>query len=198
VAWREPVLPPVVAAGAVARLRSLSSWRPDVSPTSLGFTDLLVGRFGSDVGGPWWLGALLVVLAVLALIPRATRIPVLVAGWSRRSPRSPPALSSSRSRSTAVGAARHRGDARGPARCFVLAAMLGAQGSSRSCALAAEHHQVLLGVLAVVAAIILAIGLGWFVWQGPGDLASSEDTGIPAYMTDARPPPRPTDPGDPR
>ena len=46
---------------------------------SLGFSDLLVGRFGSDVGGPWWLGALLVVLAVLALIPRATRIPVLVA-----------------------------------------------------------------------------------------------------------------------
>ena len=39
--------------------------------------------------------------------------------------------------------------------------------------------------LAVVAAIIPAIGLGWFVWQGPGDLNSSEDTGIPAYMTDS-------------
>ena len=69
--------------------------------------------------------------------------------------------------------------------CFVLAAMLGAQGlvtilrRSR-----AEHHQVLLVGLAVVAAIIPAIGLGWFVWQGPGDLNSSEDTGIPAYMTD--------------
>ena len=70
--------------------------------------------------------------------------------------------------------------------CFVLAAMLGAQGlvtilrRSR-----AEHHQALLVVLAVVAAIIPAIGLGWFVWQGPGDLNSSEDTGIPAYMTDS-------------
>jgi len=68
----------------------------------------------------------------------------------------------------------------------VLAAMLGAQGlvtilrRSR-----AEHHQALLVVLAVGAAIIPAIGLGWFVWQGPGDLAGSEDTGIPAYMTDA-------------
>ena len=75
--------------------------------------------------------------------------------------------------------------------CFVLAAMLGAQGlvtilrRSR-----AEHHQALLVVLAVVAAIIPAIGLGWFVWQGPGDLTSTEDTGIPAYMTDCldRPP----------
>ena len=70
--------------------------------------------------------------------------------------------------------------------CFVLAALLGAQGlvtvlrRSR-----AEQHQVLLVGLAVVASIIPVIGLGWFVWQGPGDLNSSEDTGIPAYMTDS-------------
>jgi hypothetical protein len=69
--------------------------------------------------------------------------------------------------------------------CFVLAGMLGAQGlvvilrRSRR-----EHHQVLLGCLAAVAAIIPAIGLGWFVWQGPGDLANSEETGIPPFMTD--------------
>jgi hypothetical protein len=69
--------------------------------------------------------------------------------------------------------------------CFVLAAMLGAQGlvtilrRSRR-----EHHEVLLVGLAVVASIIPAIGLGWFVWQGPGDLANSEATGIPPFMTD--------------
>jgi hypothetical protein len=69
--------------------------------------------------------------------------------------------------------------------CFVLAAMLGAQGlvtilrRSR-----AEHHQALLVGLAFLAAVVPAIGLGWFVWQGPGDLASSEDSGIPTYMTD--------------
>ena len=52
---------------------------------------------------------------------------------------------------------------------------------------------MLLVGLAVVAAIIPAVGLGWFVWKGPGDLANSEDTGIPAFMTDeARPPRRPT------
>jgi hypothetical protein len=69
--------------------------------------------------------------------------------------------------------------------CFVLAGMLGAQGlvtllrRSR-----AEHHQVLLVGLAAVAAIVPAAGLAWFVIQGPGDLANSDDSGIPAYMTD--------------
>jgi hypothetical protein len=69
--------------------------------------------------------------------------------------------------------------------CFVLAALLGAQGlvtilrRSR-----AEHHEVLLVGLAVVAAIVPAFGLAWFVVQGPGDLANSDNSGIPAYMTD--------------
>ncbi len=37
---------------------------------------LLTGRLG-DVGAPWWLGALLGLLALLALVPRSTRVPVL-------------------------------------------------------------------------------------------------------------------------
>ena len=39
--------------------------------------DLLLGRLG-DLGAPWWLGLVVPVLAVLALLPRATRIPVLI------------------------------------------------------------------------------------------------------------------------
>lgn len=39
--------------------------------------DLLAGRL-DDLGAPWWLGIVVAALAVLALVPRATRIPVLV------------------------------------------------------------------------------------------------------------------------
>ena len=39
--------------------------------------DLLLGRLG-DLGAPWWLGLVVPVLAVLALLPSATRIPVLI------------------------------------------------------------------------------------------------------------------------
>lgn len=39
--------------------------------------DLATGRLGG-LGAPWWLGAVLAVLALLALVPRRTRIPVLV------------------------------------------------------------------------------------------------------------------------
>ena len=154
---------------------------------SLGFSDLLLGRFGARVGGPWWLGALLVVLAVLALIPRATRIPVLVT-WLVAAVAAVTALllslvalplpgGSVRPGITVLIVVLHG--------CFVTGAMLGAQGlvtllrRSR-----AEHHQVMLVGLAVVAAIIPAIGLGWFVLKGPGTLDNSENSGIPRFMTD--------------
>jgi hypothetical protein len=154
---------------------------------SLAFEDFLLGRLGTGVGGPWWLGALLVGLALLALIPRATRIPVL-ATWLVAATAAAtitglsvvplPLPGGSVRPGIAVLAVVLHG-------CFVLAGMLGAQGlvtilrrSGR------QHHEVLLVGLAAVAAIIPAVGLGWFVWQGPGDLADSEDTGIPPFMTD--------------
>jgi GT2 family glycosyltransferase len=154
---------------------------------SLTFTDVLVGRFGSGLGGPWWLGVLLVVLAALALVPRATRIPVLVA-WIVAAVAALTAAALS-----AVPLPLPTGSVRPGISvllvvlhgCFVLAAMLGAQGlvmllrrSGR------EHHEVMLVGLAAVSAIIPAVGLVWFVWEGPGDLANAEDTGIPTFMTD--------------
>ena len=154
---------------------------------SLAPSDFILGRFGSGLGGPWWLGALLVVLAVLALIPRATRIPVLAA-WLVAAVAAVTATGLSFVPLSLPGGSVRPGIGvlvvvlHG---CFVLAAMLGAQGlitvlrRSRR-----ERHEVLLVGLAAVAAIIPAIGLGWFVWQGPGDLANSEDTGIPPFMTD--------------
>jgi GT2 family glycosyltransferase len=153
----------------------------------LGASDLLLGRFAAGTGAPGWLGTLLLVLAVLALVPRATRIPVLVA-WLVAMVAAVTATVLSSFRLPLPGGSVRPGIAflmmvlHG---CFVLAALLGAQGlvtilrRSR-----AEHHEVLLVGLAAVAAVIPAFGLAWFVSQGPGDLANTDDSGIPAYMTD--------------
>jgi len=193
--------PPVVTLG-VAPLLLCPWWWPAVQHDAsslllmetgrrpypaLTFDNFLLGRLGTGVGGPWWLGALLVALALLALVPRATRIPVLAA-W----------LVAATAAATATGLSvvplsLPDGSVRPGIAvlavvlhgCFVVAGMLGAQGlvailrRSRR-----EHHEMLLVGLAAVAAVIPAVGLGWFVWHGPGALASSEDTGIPSFMTD--------------
>jgi hypothetical protein len=200
--WGREVLgPPLVTLG-VAPLLLLPWWLPAIQHhasslllmesgrqpyPSLTFGDVLLGRFGDGVGGPGWLGAMLVVLAALALVPRATRIPVLVA-WLVAAVAALTATALSFLNLPLPGGSVGPGIAalvvvlHG---CFVLASMLGAQGlvtilrrSGR------EHHHVILVGLAVVAAIIPAVGLGWFVWKGPGDLANSEDTDIPPFMTD--------------
>jgi GT2 family glycosyltransferase len=198
---REVLGPPLVTLG-VAPLLLLPWWVPAIRHgasslllmetgrqpyPSLTFSDFLLGRFGPGTGGPWWLGALLVVLAVLALLPRATRIPVLVT-WIVAAVAALTATGLSVVPLPLPGGSVRPGIAvmsivlHG---CFVLAAMLGAQGlvtilrrSQR------EHHEALLVGLAVVAAIIPAVGLAWFVWQGPGDLANSTASGIPPFMTD--------------
>jgi hypothetical protein len=198
---RDVVGPPLVALG-VTPLLLLPWWLPAIQHgaaslllmetgrqpyPSLSAADFLVGRFGAAVGGPWWLGAFLVVLAVLALVPRATRIPVL-ATWLVAAVAAVTVTGLSVVPLPLPGGSVRPGIAvltvvlHG---CFVLAGMLGAQGlvmilrRSRR-----EHHEVLLLGLAFVAAIVPAVGLGWFVWKGPGDLANSEQTGIPPFMTD--------------
>ncbi|MGC4111265.1 MAG: glycosyltransferase family 2 protein [Nocardioides sp.] len=198
---REVLGPPLITLG-VAPLVLLPWWLPAIVHHAsslllmetgrqpypdLGFGDLLFGRLGTGAGGPGWLGAMLVVLAVLAIVPRATRIPVVVT-WLVAAVAAVTATVLSWVHIGLPGGSVGPGIAvlmlvlHG---CFVLAAMLGAQGlvgvlrrSRRG------HHEVLLLGLAVVAAVIPAVGLGWFVWKGPGDLANSEDTGIPPFMTD--------------
>jgi GT2 family glycosyltransferase len=198
---RDVVGPPLLALG-VTPVLLLPWWLPAIRHgagslllmetgrqpyPSLSFGDFLLGRFGPGVGSPWWLGALLLALAGLALIPRATRIPVLVT-WLVAAVAAitatglsvvplPLPTGSVRPGIAVLTVVLHG--------CFVLAGMLGAQGlvmilrRSRR-----EHHEVLLLGLAAVAAVVPAVGLGWFVWQGPGDLANDEQTGIPPFMTD--------------
>ena len=150
---------------------------------AIGFQELLLGRVG-DGGAPWWLGLVFVVLAALALIPRSTRIPVLVC-WVV-------ALG------TAVLAAvlglvdlEFPTITTGPGlgflvvllqAVFLVAAVIGAHGLLRAMPPAARWRRPAVAVLALLAALVPALGLGWFALGGHSQLGDEADTGIPAYM----------------
>jgi GT2 family glycosyltransferase len=148
----------------------------------VGFQELLLGRLG-DGGAPWWLGLVLPVLAALALIPRATRIPVLVC-WMV-------ALG------TAVLAAAlglvvldFPTITTGPGlgflvvllqAFFLVAAVTGMHGFLRALP-AARWRRPAVATGAVLVSLVPALGLAWFAIGGHGQLGDDPDTGIPAYM----------------
>ena len=68
--WLLPLITTGSAPGLLLEAGRLPGDRVD-------FVGLVTGRLG-DLGAPWWLGALLAVLAVLALVPTSTRVPVIV------------------------------------------------------------------------------------------------------------------------
>ncbi|WP_028659679.1 glycosyltransferase family 2 protein [Nocardioides insulae] len=153
-------------------------------------TGLLLGRLGEAgdwAGAPWWLGLVLPVLALLALIPSRTRIPVLIC-WTAGVV-------------TAVVAAAlsfvslDLGAATSPAGlgfalvvlqgAAVLAAVLGAQGVLAE-GLGGWRRPV-AGVVALIAVLAPVGGLAWWVSTGADEMADGIDDGLPAYMlTDAR------------
>ncbi|MEN8704784.1 MAG: glycosyltransferase family 2 protein [Nocardioides marinisabuli] len=146
---------------------------PAAEPTGL---ELLTGRLG-ETGAPWWLGALLVVLALLALLPRATRAAVLLV-WVVALVAALVALGLSwTTLDLSVGTAAPGVGA--PLAvlvgALVTAAVLGAVGARGSVA-----RPVLAGVVAV-AAVVPVLGLGWAV-VADDRLADAPDSGIPAYM----------------
>ncbi len=147
-------------------------------------THLLLGRL-PDLGAPWWLGLVLPLLALLALIPVRTRIPVLVcwiaglvtaavaalvaladldrSGWT-----SPPGLG--------FPLVALQGAA-------VVAVVLGAQGAVAA-GLPGWRRWV-AGLAAAVAVVVPVGGMAWFVASGSGALADGADDPIPAYMLQA-------------
>ena len=149
----------------------------------VGFQELLLGRLG-DAGAPWWLGLVFVVFAALALIPRPTRIPVLVC-WVV-------ALG------TALLAAvlslvdfEFATITTGPGlgflvvllqAVFIVAAVIGGHGFLRTLPSAARWRRPAVGTVALLATLVPAIGLGWFAVGGDSQLGDDTDTGIPAYM----------------
>jgi len=149
----------------------------------IGGGHLLVGRL-ADMGAPWWLGLVIPVLAILALVPMRTRIPVLVC-WITIA-------------ATAVVAAllallalhlAHGTTPVGllfPLVCLQGAAMvatvLGAQGVLT--AGLPGWRRTAAVVVAVVAAIVPLAGLGWFVGHANESLTTAWRDGVPAYMID--------------
>jgi hypothetical protein len=145
------------------------------------FADLVTGHLG-DAGAPAWLGLMLLGVAVLALVPAATRIPVIVC-WIVAFAASLVALG--------LGLVTFEADAVTTRAGlgflvlviqagFVVAAVVAAQGALHRFREGWWHRAVVVVVAA--AAVVPLVGLGWFVVNGPGDLEDDTETGIPAYM----------------
>jgi hypothetical protein len=139
---------------------------------------LLTDRWG-DGGAPAWLGGVVVVLAVLALVPRSTRLPVLVC-WVV-------ALVAA-----VVAAALGLFSVElvfGPApvglgallvvvqAALLAAVVLGGMGLVRSGA-----PRLLVPVVAAVAVAVPVGGLVWWGLEGGDQLESADQAEIPAYM----------------
>lgn len=145
--------------------------------------DLIVGRL-AELGAPWWLGAVLPVLSMLALIPRATRIPVLVC-WVAALVAAAvaavlasitlvlPAVTTTPSLGFLVAACQGT---------LVVACVLGGQGLVSSLRGVTGWRRSLAAVLGVIAFAVPLGGLGWFVIGGSDQLSEEGDSGIPAYM----------------
>jgi len=148
---------------------------------TVGFEDLITGHLG-DAGAPAFLGLLLLAVAVLALVPAATRIPVLVC-WIVALAAALVALAlayltfdrdvvSTKAGLGFLVLVIQAG--------FVVAAVVAAQGALAR--VAAGWWRRGLRVLIAGAAVVPLVGLGWFVVYGPGQLEDTSDSGIPAYM----------------
>ena len=161
------------------------------APTADG-GDLLLGRLsegGTLLGAPWWLGLAIPLLALLALLPGRTRIPVLVCwivavvvaavgmvlSWL------PLHLAAG---TTTPGPAFTLVALQGAA---VVAAVLGIQGALLDGL--ANWRRILAVVAAGIGVVGATGGLAWFVVAGNDQLtdqgARLAHAGVPAYMLDA-------------
>ncbi len=149
-------------------------------------SDLALGRW-AGLGAPPEIGVVLVVLAVLALVPRATRVPVLLC-WLLAAATVVVAAATSRLEvslafgTTPVGL--------GvlvmvlPA-CWVTAVVLGSLGVSKpewNAGGTERLRSVAVGAMVAAAVAVPLIGLGWFTVSAPDRLTDRDTSGIPAYM----------------
>ncbi len=145
-----------------------------------GRLDLVLGRLG-DLGAPSWIGAVLLVLALLALLPRASRIPVTLC-WlvvlvaTVVAAALAPLTTALAGTDTPAGLGAPLLVAQA---ALVTAVVLGAQGAVRN--RVSAPVRVLAAVGAVAALVVPVAGAVW--WATADDQLTSAGEGlVPAYM----------------
>ncbi|HJQ05917.1 MAG TPA: hypothetical protein VJ872_10755, partial [Nocardioides sp.] len=144
--------------------------------------DLVLGRLGG-VGAPAWLGVLVPVLALLALVPRATRAGVVVC-WLVAAVAAVVALPMGRITVTLPGL-QHQQPGLGAVVLVLggawLTAILLGSLALRDVVLP-KVAQGAVAVLGVAAIAVPVAGLGWFAVGGGNELPAEADTGVPVFM----------------
>ena len=176
-----PWLLPLLTTGSAAGLL-LEAGRLTVDHVTFG--GLVTGRL-NDLGAPWWLGLVLGVLAFAALIPRSTRVPVVicwlvalaaavVSGVLSHVSLHLPAVTTRPSLGLFVVILQ------GTA---IVAVVLGADAYLRRLA---DHHpwwqRGLATALAVVAAAVPVGGLGWWLITPDNAMTRDAERTVPVYM----------------
>ncbi|WP_322921345.1 glycosyltransferase family 2 protein [Nocardioides renjunii] len=176
-----PWLVPLLTTGSAAGLL-LEAGRLTVDRVT--FEGLVTGRL-NDLGAPWWLGVVLGLLAFAALVPRRTRVPVVicwlvalaaavVSGALSHVTLDLPSVTTRPSLGLFVVILQGTS---------VVAVVLGADAYLRRLD---EHHpvwqRVLATALAVVAAAVPLGGLGWWLTTPDNAMAREAEQTVPVYM----------------
>ncbi|MDZ5621208.1 glycosyltransferase family 2 protein [Nocardioides sp. HM23] len=182
-------LPAVWEDASGALFLDIGRW-PTPSTDGVG---LAVGRLGElgELGAPWWLGLALPALAVLALIPRPTRIGVVLC-WLVAAVAALVAVPLGLTTIDLTGAATQQAGL-GPVLlvvhgAWITAALLGGLAlteRSPSPLVLPRIAQAVTAVVGVAAAVVPVAGLVWFAGWGGDDLQSHPESGIPVYMSQA-------------
>jgi GT2 family glycosyltransferase len=150
--------------------------------------DVLVGRFG-ELGAPWWLGLVLPLLALLALVPRPTRIGVVLC-WLVAAVAAVVAVPLGLTTIDLTGAATQQPGLGAVLLvvhgAWITAALLGGLAlteRSPSPIVLPRIAQAGTAVVGVAAAVVPVAGLVWFAGWGGAELQSAPESGIPVYMS---------------
>ena len=173
---------PALTTGAGSALLLDAGRVPGPSADGIGLLLGRLGRSGAEMGAPWWLGLVVPLLAVLALLPRATRVPVMICWVVAAVTAVVTLVLSSLDVALLAGSSP-------PGQGFLLvvlqgaliaAAALGALGMVED-GMPPWRRTVAVGVV-VIAAAAPAGGLVWFLAAGQADLDEPLDPDVPAYM----------------